>query len=267
MPESVASLRERVSKLTNAELVALGDDSRAGVRALVAVERRRRRRRTAEAERLEAMLEHEREHWRAGVERVAGVDEAGAGPWAGPVVAGAVILPPGETLWGLNDSKQLNAQTRDRLAAEIRARAVAWAVGISSAEEIDTINIKEATRLAMRRAVDGLAVPPEHVLVDWRQIPDLTVPQTVMVRGDARSHSVAAASVLAKTHRDRLMAEAARTYPGYGFESHVGYGTAAHRAAIEKLGACPLHRRSFKPVARALGLPVDTPAKKRGRRK
>jgi ribonuclease HII len=266
--ESVASLKARVSQLTDTELTALHADGRAGVRAVATVEARRRQAVAREAARLDAMLAIERDYWRNGYALLAGVDEAGAGPWAGPVVAGAVILPPNLAIPGVNDSKQLTARQRERLGVVIRERAIAWAVGSCSAAEIDTIHIGEAARRAMKRAVDGLSPGPEHLLVDWRKIPDVAMSQTVLVRGDCRSHSIAAASIIAKTHRDALMAEAAEQYPGYGFESHVGYGTAAHRAALETLGACPLHRRSFKPVARLLGIPPGKPKKEqRARRK
>jgi ribonuclease HII len=260
---SITSLKARAPQLTEAELAALGDDSRAGVRALAAAELRRRQAAAAEAVRLQVMLEFEREHWELGAQHIAGVDEAGAGPWAGPVVAGAVILPKGETIVGVNDSKKLSEKQRVELAAQIRERAVAWAVGSCSAEEIDTINIKEATRLAMKRAVDGLAPAPDHLLVDWRQVPDVAMTQTILVRGDSRSLSIAAASILAKTHRDEFMAQAALTYPGYGFDKHVGYGTAVHLEALHTLGACPIHRRTFKPVARVLGTLVEKPKKKK----
>jgi len=265
--ESITSLKVRAPQLTEAELAVLGNDSRAGVRALAAAEVRRREAATAEEARLQVMLEFEREHWELGAQHIAGVDEAGAGPWAGPVVAGAVILPKGETIAGVNDSKKLSEKQRFELAAEIRERAVTWAVGSCSAEEIDAINIKEATRLAMKRAVDGLAPTPDHLLVDWRQVPDVTMTQTILVRGDSRSLSIAAASILAKTHRDAFMAEAAVAHPGYGFEKHVGYGTAAHLAALRALGACPIHRRTFKPVARVLGTLIEKPAKKSAKKK
>jgi ribonuclease HII len=265
--ESVADVRARVAQLTDTELTALHTDERAGVRAVAAVETRRRQAAAREAARLHAMLAIERNQWRNGCALVAGVDEVGAGPWAGPVVAGAVILPRDLTIPGVNDSKQLTARQRERLGIVIRERAIAWAVGSCSAAEIDAIHIGEAARLAMKRAVDALSPGPEHLLVDWREVPDVAMSQTALVRGDSRSHSIAAASIVAKTHRDTLMTEAAEEYPGYGFESHVGYGTAAHRAALETLGACPLHRRSFKPVAQILGIPVEKPKTRRGGRR
>ena len=181
-----------------------------------------------------------------------GVDEAGRGPLAGPVVAAAVILPPGTSLSGLNDSKKLSPRQRERLAAEIRATALAWAVAEASAAEIDAWNILRSTLRAMARAVAALPVMPDEVLVDGNQAPALEVPVRTIIGGDALEPAIMAASILAKTHRDaRLVALEAR-HPGYGFARHKGYGTAAHLAALARLGPCPEHRRSFAPVRAAL---------------
>ena len=181
-----------------------------------------------------------------------GVDEAGRGPLAGPVVAAAVILPPNTPLSGLNDSKKLSPRRRERLAAEIRATALAWAVAEASAAEIDEWNILRATLRAMARAVAALPVMPDEVLVDGNQAPALEVPVRTIIGGDALEPAIMAASILAKTHRDaRLVALDAR-YPEYGFARHKGYGTAAHLAALARLGPCPEHRRSFAPVRAAL---------------
>jgi len=181
-----------------------------------------------------------------------GVDEAGRGPLAGPVVAAAVILPPGTSLSGLNDSKKLSPRQRERLAAEIRATALAWAVAEASAAEIDEWNILRATLRAMARAVAALPLTPDEVLVDGNQAPALEVPVRTIIGGDALEPAIMAASILAKTHRDaRLVALEAR-HPGYGFARHKGYGTAAHLAALARLGPCPEHRRSFAPVRAAL---------------
>ncbi len=183
---------------------------------------------------------------------ICGVDEAGRGPLAGPVVAAAVILPPNTPLSGLNDSKKLSPRRRERLAAEIRATALAWAVAEASAAEIDEWNILRATLRAMARAVAALPVMPDEVLVDGNQAPALEVPVRTIIGGDALEPAIMAASILAKTHRDaRLVALAAR-YPGYGFAQHKGYGTAAHLAALARLGPCPEHRRSFAPVRAAI---------------
>jgi ribonuclease HII len=183
---------------------------------------------------------------------ICGVDEAGRGPLAGPVVAAAVILPPNTPLSGLNDSKKLSPRRRERLAAEIRATALAWAVAEASAAEIDEWNILRATLRAMARAVAALPVMPDEVLVDGNQAPALEVPVRTIIGGDALEPAIMAASILAKTHRDaRLVALDAR-YPEYGFARHKGYGTAAHLAALARLGPCPEHRRSFAPVRAAI---------------
>ena len=183
---------------------------------------------------------------------ICGVDEAGRGPLAGPVVAAAVILPPGTSLSGLNDSKKLSPRQRERLAAEIRATALAWAVAEASAAEIDAWNILRSTLRAMARAVAALPLTPDEVRVDGNQAPALEVPVRTIIGGDALEPAIMAASILAKTHRDaRLVALEAR-HPGYGFARHKGYGTAAHLAALARLGPCPEHRRSFAPVRAAI---------------
>ncbi|MFC4487366.1 MULTISPECIES: ribonuclease HII [Tepidiphilus] len=180
-----------------------------------------------------------------------GVDEAGRGPLAGPVVAAAVILPPGASLSGLNDSKKLSPSRRERLAAEIRASALAWAVAEASASEIDEWNILRATLRAMARAVAALPLVPDEVLVDGNRAPELEVPVRTIIGGDALEPAIMAASILAKTHRDARLVALDRRYPGYGFARHKGYGTAAHLAALARLGPCPEHRRSFAPVRAA----------------
>ena len=181
---------------------------------------------------------------------VAGVDEAGRGPLAGPVVAAAVILDPTRRIDGLNDSKKLSETARERLAGAIRDNAVAWAIGEASAEEIDRINILQATFIAMRRAVAGLAYVPQRALIDGNRVPaGLPCAALAIVKGDAKVASIAAASILAKTHRDSLMRDLATRYPMYGFERHMGYPTPAHFAALQAHGPCPAHRRSFAPVA------------------
>lgn len=187
---------------------------------------------------------------------VAGVDEAGRGPLAGPVVAAAVILPPVRVIRGLDDSKALDADERERLAERIRARAVAWGLGWSDASEIDALNILEATHLAMRRALLSLGIAPRHVRIDGNRAPSFeglgfSCTYETIVKGDANDAAIAAASILAKTWRDRWMQEADQRHPGYGFAIHKGYGTPLHLAALSRLGACPLHRRTFEPVRSA----------------
>ena len=191
--------------------------------------------------------------WQAGLHALAGLDEAGRGAWAGPVAAAAVVLPPsGDTLLeflpGVRDSKLMTARQRGLWAGKIRAAAVAWAVGWAACEEIDSLGILPATRLAMQRAVAQLGLPPGHLLIDAVRLPALPLPQTALVRGDQRSLSIAAASVLAKTARDAWMTDLDEQYPGYGFAAHKGYGTARHRRALDELGPCPQHRLSFAPL-------------------
>ena len=183
---------------------------------------------------------------------VCGVDEAGRGPWAGPVSAGAVILDPGNVPAGLNDSKKLTARARERLEVEIKATALAWGVGLASAREIDEINILQATGLAMRRAMAVLKIAPAFALVDGNYRFDLPCPLQPIVKGDALSASIAAASILAKVERDRIMLAADLEYPQYGFAGHKGYHAASHVAALKTHGPCPIHRMSWAPI-RALG--------------
>jgi ribonuclease HII len=177
-----------------------------------------------------------------------GVDEAGRGPLAGPVTAAAVMLDPGRPIDGLRDSKKLSAAARERLANEIQGRALAWCVAEASVAEIDRLNILQATLLAMQRAVAGLGRAPDEVWVDGNRCPDWGWRSRAVVRGDDRVAAIAAASILAKTARDRYMCRLHEEYPAYGFAQHMGYGTAAHLAALKAHGACPQHRRSFAPV-------------------
>nr|WP_313003818.1 ribonuclease HII [Brevundimonas sp.] len=179
---------------------------------------------------------------------VCGVDEAGRGPWAGPVSAAAVILNPDDLPSGIDDSKALTEKRRAALEPEIKTRALAWGVGFASVEEIDALNILHATGLAMRRAVEALAHAPVHALVDGNYRFKLPCAVTPVVKGDSRSLSIAAASILAKTARDRLMIEMDATYPGYGFASHKGYNAPIHQSALTTLGPCPAHRRSWAPI-------------------
>lgn len=180
---------------------------------------------------------------------LAGVDEAGRGCWAGPVVAAAVILPSGWCPEGLDDSKVLTARRRDEFYEQIQASALSWGACAVSSLDIDRMNILRATLWAMARAVEGLDLKPDLVLVDGLQIPEISYPAEALVKGDATSASVAAASIVAKVLRDRVMKVWDRHFPGYGFASHKGYGAPAHRRALDKLGPCPLHRFSYKPVA------------------
>jgi len=193
---------------------------------------------------------------------IAGVDEAGRGPLAGPVVAAAVILDPRQPIEGLADSKQLSPLRRERLYDQIRAKALCCAIAQASVEEIDSINILQATLLAMQRAVAQLRLPPVKVLVDGNRLPKLTVRAEAVVGGDALVPAISAASILAKVHRDRWCVEVDATWPQYGFAAHKGYGTPAHLAALRQHGACEHHRRSFSPVAQVLFLSPGRPKAK-----
>jgi ribonuclease HII len=187
-----------------------------------------------------------------GLERVAGVDEAGRGPLAGPVVAAAVILDPSRPIAGLKDSKQLTAAQREALALEIRARSLAWAVAWADHEEIDHLNILQASLLAMARAVAALTPQPQRVVVDGNRCPRVLQPVTAVIKGDVTVPAISAASILAKVERDAAMCRLDILYPGYGFAIHKGYPTAAHLAALDVQGVCAVHRRSFGPVRRCL---------------
>ena len=191
------------------------------------------------------LWEIERELHAKGVGLICGVDEAGRGPLAGPVCAAAVILPPETELPGLNDSKKLSEKKREALFPEIQRLALAWSVAFASVEEIEERNILGATMLAMNRTIAGLSLRPELALIDGNRNKEIEVPSRCVVHGDARCASIAAASILAKVSRDRLMVELAREYPQYGFEQHKGYGTKAHYAALREFGPCPAHRPSF----------------------
>lgn len=233
---------------------ALLEDGRVGARRILEAVGKRRRRNRAEGQRLRHMLRFENDLWAEGVQLVAGVDEAGMSPLAGPVVAGAVILPVGYKLKHVDDSKKLDAQTRETLAVELKETVVAWGVGIVEPEEIDRINIYHAGLMAMRRAALALDPAPQSLLVDARKIRDLGIPQKAIVKGDTLSLSIAAASIIAKTTRDGIMRQMDRLYPGYGFARNKGYPVREHYAALDRIGCCPIHRRSFGPVRRALGL-------------
>ena len=186
------------------------------------------------------------------ITRLCGVDEAGRGPWAGPVTAGAVVLDPNRPISGLNDSKKLSESKRLKLESAIKSQALAWGVGWVSAGEIDEINIREATFLAMRRAIDSLDCKPDEIVIDGNALPaSLPAPARALIGGDAIEPAISAASILAKTARDRLMVELCAEYPGYGFSKHKGYGTQLNADALARLGPSAIHRHSFAPVARA----------------
>ena len=248
MNESISEIKTKFDNCDeggfSAFIATYQDDNRAGVKALVKRAEKQLARLAAERERLLGMQVFEKKY-RTEYPVICGIDEAGRGPLAGPVVAGAVILPENADILYINDSKKLSAKKREELYGEITERAVAWSVGMASGEEIDEINILQATYLAMRRALAGLSVQPDILLNDAVVIPEVEIKQVGIVKGDAKSVSIAAASILAKVTRDRLMCEYDAEYPGYGFAAHKGYGTADHYAAIRKQGMSPIHRRSF----------------------
>jgi ribonuclease HII len=255
---SVEDLRERFAEgreeLPRGGLSALKEDPRAGARAVAERIEKRRAAARAEDRRLTRLSSFEQLLWDQGIELVGGVDEVGMAPLAGPVIACAVIFPRGTRIAGVNDSKQLTAEEREALEPQIRAAAVAVGIGRAEVHEIDSINIYHAGLLALRRAVLALSPLPQHLLVDARKLKELPFPQQAIIKGDAKSITIGAASIVAKVHRDALMSELDRAHPGYGFSSHKGYPTPVHLSALEALGACPIHRRSFAPVARKLGL-------------
>lgn len=249
---SLEDLRAAASRGVRASegfLRRLEADPRAGAGA-VARQLRRAEERRREGE---AMLALERAAWARGHERVAGVDEAGMGPLAGPVVAAAVILRPSGPIPEARDSKVLDAPAREALAAEVREHALAVGVGISTVEDIASLDVYQAGLLAMRRAVEALQPAPDALLVDARTIPGARCPQEAHVKGDARSRSIAAASIIAKTERDAIMARLAVEHPGYGFERHAGYATPEHLEALRRLGPCPAHRTSWAALAEHAG--------------
>ncbi|MET0408331.1 MAG: ribonuclease HII [Hyphomicrobium sp.] len=241
--------------LDKAVEAALRADTRPGAKALLDAIERRRFENRSEGQRLRNLVRFETALWSKGIMFVAGVDEAGMSPLAGPVCAAAVIFEPGSRICGVDDSKKLDARARERLAVEIKKTSLAWSVGWAEVHEIDTLNIYWAGILAMRRAVEGLNRLPDHILLDARKIKDITVPQQAIIRGDSKSLTIAAASILAKTSRDARMCELDTVYPGYGLRVHKGYPVRQHLTALQTLGATPIHRRSFGPVRAILGLP------------
>jgi len=259
LTKSIPELRERFvdreRPVPKGLVEALESDNRQGAHHLAKLIQKRWSKNRAEGQRLHNLLRFEIDLWEQGFDLIAGVDEAGMAPLAGPVVAGAVILPRNYKLKGLNDSKQiLDIAVRDELAQQIKADAVGWSVGIAEVDEIDTINIYHAGLLAMRRAVEGLTSQPDFILVDARRIPHCSTPQRGIIKGDTLSASIAAASIIAKTTRDAIMTELDFILPGYNFATHKGYPTPEHCRCLKELGATPIHRRSFARVREALGL-------------
>jgi ribonuclease HII len=246
---SLDEIREKYSDPTavvSSQLLRkLQRDPRTGAQKLFRTLGKRAEEQRRERLRLEAMLHFERLLWKQGIVHIAGVDEVGMGPLAGPVVAAAVVFPPHVEIQGIDDSKALDHETRVRLDVEIRKHAAAVGMGIVEVEEIDRLNIYHAGLRAMQIALAQLSIVPQHVLVDSRTIPGVAQPQSSFDKGDGINFSIASASIIAKVHRDALMTQLDASYPGYGFASHKGYATAEHQNAIRELGPCPIHRKSF----------------------
>ena len=222
-------------------------DGRAGVKAAISKRKRELQKQVDEDLRLEKMLAYEKELYTQGIDLIAGVDEVGRGPLAGPVVAAAVILPKACKIPGLNDSKKIPKSKHKEIYEAVLQNAIAIGIGIKDNQVIDQVNIYEATKLAMREAIGQLEPQPQHLLIDAMRL-DLPISQTSIIKGDANSLSIAAASIVAKVTRDQMMEEFDRKYPGYDFAQNAGYGTAKHLAGLDQLGVTPIHRRSFEPV-------------------
>ena len=249
----MATIKEIKEQLANIQrlddplLAELEQDSRSGV--IQAIEKRKRdiQKRIDEDERLEGMLAYEKECYARGIKLIAGVDEVGRGPLAGPVVAAAVILPKACKIPGLNDSKKIPKFKHKEIYEAVLQEAIAIGIGVKDNHVIDQVNIYEATKLAMMEAIGQLDPQPQHLLIDAMKL-DLPISQTSIIKGDANSLSIAAASIVAKVTRDQMMEEFDREYPGYDFAQNAGYGTAKHLAGLDKLGVTPIHRRSFEPI-------------------
>ena len=236
-----------IQRLDDPLLTELEQDSRSGVIQAIAKRKREIQKRLDEDERLEGMLAYEKECYARGLELIAGVDEVGRGPLAGPVVAAAVILPKACKIPGLNDSKKIPKSKHKEIYEAVLQNAIAIGIGAKDNQVIDQVNIYEATKLAMMEAIGQLEPQPQHLLIDAMKL-DLPISQTSIIKGDANSLSIAAASIVAKVTRDQMMEEFDKEYPGYDFAQNAGYGTAKHLAGLDKLGVTPIHRRSFEPV-------------------
>ena len=249
----MATIKEIKEQLANIQrlddplLAELEQDSRSGVIQAIAKRKRDIQKRIDEDERLEGMLTYEKECYARGMELIAGVDEVGRGPLAGPVVAAAVILPKACKIPGLNDSKKIPKSKHKEIYEAVLQNAIAIGIGVKDNQVIDQVNIYEATKLAMMEAIGQLDPQPQHLLIDAMKL-DLPIPQTSIIKGDANSLSIAAASIVAKVTRDQMMEEFDKEYPGYDFAKNAGYGTAKHLAGLVQLGVTPIHRRSFEPV-------------------
>ena len=238
---------EDIQQLNDPLFAELEKDDRSGVIQAIAKRKREIQKCLDEDERLEGMLAYEKECYARGMELIAGVDEVGRGPLAGPVVAAAVILPKGSKILGLNDSKKIPKSKHKEIYEAVLQEAIAIGIGVKDNQVIDQVNIYEATKLAMMEAIGQLEPQPQHLLIDAMRL-DLPISQTSIIKGDANSLSIAAASIVAKVTRDQMMEEFDKEYPGYDFAQNAGYGTANHLAGLDQLGVTPIHRRSFEPV-------------------
>ena len=245
--KEVTALLAQVDNLDSPVWADLTQDDRAGIQAAIKKRQKELEKEAAEDARLEAMLCYEKALYKNGVELIAGIDEVGRGPLAGPVVAAAVILSKGCKIRYLNDSKKIPKSKHVALYHEVMEQAVAVGIGIKDAKTIDQVNIYEATKLAMLEALGKLYPAPQHLLIDAMKL-DTPIPQQSIIKGDANSLSIAAASIVAKVTRDRLMVDYDQTYPGYGFAKNAGYGTAEHLTGLKTQGISPIHRRSFEPI-------------------
>ncbi|HEM6237704.1 TPA: ribonuclease HII [Streptococcus suis] len=245
--KEVTALLAQVDSLESPVWADLAQDERAGVQAAIKKRQKELEKEAAEDARLEAMLSYEKALYENGVEFIAGIDEVGRGPLAGPVVAAAVILPKGCKIRYLNDSKKIPKSKHEAIYQEVMERAVAVGVGIKDAAVIDQVNIYEATKLAMLEALGQLSQEPEHLLIDAMKL-DTPLPQTSIIKGDANSLSIAAASIVAKVTRDKMMADYDKEFAGYGFAKNAGYGTAEHLEGLNKLGITTIHRKTFEPI-------------------
>ena len=249
----MATIKEIKEQLANIQrlddplLAELEQDSRSGVIQAIVKRKRDIQKRIDEDERLEGMMAYEKECYARGMKLIAGVDEVGRGPLAGPVVAASVILPKACKIPGLNDSKKIPKSKHKEIYEAVLQNAIAIGIGIKDNHVIDQVNIYEATKLAMMEAIGQLEPQPQHLLIDAMKL-DLPISQTSIIKGDANSLSIAAASIVAKVTRDQMMGEFDREYPGYDFAQNAGYGTAKHLAGLDKLGVTPIHRRSFEPI-------------------
>lgn len=250
-PASIAEIKAKLDLIDNPKdpfILELGLDQRKGVALLLVAFHKRLAKAEALRQEAHTLRQFERQALENGYQVIAGIDEVGRGPLAGPVIAAAVILPNNCELLEVNDSKKLSEKKRDRLFVQICETAVAVGIGIVDEQTIDQVNIYQATKLAMKEAVGKLSFTPDYLLLDAMKLEDLPIAQKSIIKGDAKSVSIAAASIVAKVTRDRLMTEYGEQYPGYNFEKNAGYGTKEHLAGLDRFGPCPIHRKTFAPV-------------------